>query len=160
MSKGFQGPVVHNTGIPEPAWEWNATQLAQHMAPQASVQPVHSTQSSWAHPRLHCRLGFPRAKWSASLLWQQLGCRKRNDNVWKHYFHAPPGCWKSYPGSSLLFILCSLMLLPLLPQSPAPWHISCCKTEPPAETCDKPQRGSNPVVNRGRQKRHWTGTNL
>lgn len=36
--------------------------------------------------------------------------------------HAPPGCWKSYPESALLFILCSLMLLPLSPQSPAPWH--------------------------------------
>lgn len=72
--------------------------------------------------------------------------------------HASAGCWKSYPEPSLFFMLCSLMLLPLSPQLPG--TSPAVKQSPPADTCDKPQHGSNPAVNRDRQKLCWTGTNL
>lgn len=129
MRKGFQGPVVHNTGILGLAGEWNATQLAQHVAPQALVQPVHSTQTSSAHPGLHCRSGCPREKWSASL-WQQLGNRKRNGNVWKHSFPGSCLCWLLEELPWALLVLHALLTNAAAFVSTAPWHIPCCKTEP------------------------------
>lgn len=132
--KGFEG--WHEEEFPgtcraqhRNTWASMGMECHPGVAPQSSLEPVHSTQTPLAHPRLHCRLGFPRVKWSASLLWQQLGNRKRNDNVWKLYF---PSLCSSWLLEELPWILLALhtLLLPLSPQSPAPWHISCSKTEP------------------------------
>lgn len=156
MRKSFQGPVEHNTGIPELAWEWNATQvwLLSHLL-SLSTAP----KPPWLTPGCTADLAFPG--WSDLLHYSDSSLGTEREMIMFGNFisqvYALPGCWKSCPESSLLFTLCCCLCLhsPQLPgTSPA------VKQSPPAGTCDKSQRRSNPAVNRDRQKLYWTGTNL
>lgn len=154
--------VAHNIGIFELAWEWKATWPAQCGAPQAPVHPVPSTQAplltlgcgaGWAYPgeaicfpSSDSRLGTGREITFGNLIFQP---------------HAPPGVLEELP--RILLVLHALLtnVAAFVLHSPQlPGTLPHRKTQPPAETRDKPRCGSNPTANGDRGKLYWTGTNL
>lgn len=143
--RGFKGGIAHNTGTPELAWEWKATQGLVHSVP--------SSHASSTHPGLCYRVDIPRGNDLLSLLYQQARNRK-NNNIWKTYFLISYFTWLL---EELFWNLPFLhALLSALQVSRSLAHLVSKQSHP--QKHDK--HGSNATTNGDREKLHQPGTNL